>query len=381
MPSKAPEKESAGSLEQEVPISPQLPQRQKDLPRWDPRSWNLVTWIMAGVATAAVVVVAVVAGVLGARANAYPNYYKMEYTLKDTYAGSSFFDDFDYFTGYDPTHGFVHYVDSEGSKLHNLTERTSPAPPNSLSKDGTVILRVDAEDKNATTGRRSVRITSRKTYDTGLFIFDIVHTPYGCATWPALWLTDPNNWPDHGEIDVVESVNMGDTGNQMTLHTTDGCKIGKHRRRKQTGDVLAYDCWNATNYNIGCGVAGPPSSFGQAFNANGGGVYALDLRVEGIRVWLFNRTSIPSDITEQKPDPTTWGKALADFPNLECDIGKHFGNLSIIANIGLCGDWAGQKSIFNTNPMCSGTCSDYVAYKAKDFEQAYWEFGGFWIYQ
>lgn len=84
MPSKVPEKESAASLEQEVPISPGLPQRQQELPRWDPRVWNLGTWIVTGVIVAVVVVVAVVGGVLGARANAYPNYYKLEYTLKDT---------------------------------------------------------------------------------------------------------------------------------------------------------------------------------------------------------------------------------------------------------------------------------------------------------
>ncbi|KAJ4298902.1 hypothetical protein N0V90_004145 [Kalmusia sp. IMI 367209] len=284
------------------------------------------------------------------------------FTDKKLDTGDTFFDEFDYFTGYDPTHGFVHYVDAEGSKAQNLTVSNSSVQSNSLSTKGTAFLRVDSVDKNATTGRRSVRITSRKTYDAGLFIFDVAHSPYGCGTWPALWLSDPYNWPTHGEIDVVEAVNMGDTGNQMTLHTTDGCKIGKHRRRKQTGETQTYDCYNATNYNAGCGVTGPASSYGEVFNTNGGGVYAVELRSEGIRMWLFNRTSIPADIKSQSPDPSTWGTALADFPNLECDIGNHFGNMSIIANIDLCGDWAGQQSIFSSNP-------------------AYWAFGGFWVYQ
>lgn len=174
---------------------------------------------------------------------------------------------------------------------------------------------------------------------------------------------------------------MGETGNQMTLHTTSGCKIGKSRRRKQTGKAETYNCDDAMNYNSGCGVTGPPSSFGQAFNDNGGGVYAMELRGDGIRIWMFDRTSIPTDIAEKKPDPSTWGTAMADFPNLECDIGKHFSNMSIIANIDLCGDWAGQPNIFSSNAMCTGMCTDYVAWRPADFEQAYWEFGGFWVYQ
>jgi len=42
----------------------------------------------------------------------------------------------------------------------------------------------------AGTGRNSVRIGSKKQYTKGLFIFDIKHTPTGCGTWPALWLSE-----------------------------------------------------------------------------------------------------------------------------------------------------------------------------------------------
>lgn len=263
----------------------------------------------------------------------------------------------------------------------NLTSvDNSSASTSTLSTGSSVILKVDTSDKNATTGRRSVRITSKKQYNTGLFIFDVLHSPYGCATWPALWLTDPSNWPTNGEIDVMESVNMGDTGNQMTLHTSKNCKIGKDRKRKQTGSALTYNCYNGTNGNSGCGVQGPSNTFGAAFNQNGGGVYAMELRSEGIRMWMFNHSSIPSDITNKQPDPSTWPTALADFPNLECDIGSHFKNQSIIANIDLCGDWAGTQSVFGSNSQCTGTCSDWVAEKASEFDKAYWEFGGWWVY-
>ena len=261
----------------------------------------------------------------------------------------------------------------------NLTSTSNTtSSTRTLSGDGTAILRVDTSDKNATTGRRSVRITSRAAYTTGLFIFDVLHSPYGCATWPALWLAEIPNWPFDGEIDVMEAVNVGNRGNQMTLHTSKGCKIGKHRKRKETGTAISYDCWNATNANEGCAVHGPVDTFGEAFNNKGGGIYAMELRNEGIRMWMFDRDGVPSDIQSKKPDPSTWGTALADFPNLECNIGSHFKNMSIIVNIALCGDWAG--AVFNTTSQCTGSCTDWVTKKAGDFEKAYWEFGGFWVY-
>lgn len=68
------------------------------------------------------------------------------------------------------------------------------------------VLKVDTTETNASTGRFSVRITSQKQYNSGLFVFDILNTPYGCSTWPALWLTDPSNWPDYGMLVVISTV-------------------------------------------------------------------------------------------------------------------------------------------------------------------------------
>lgn len=155
-------------------------------------------------------------------------------------------------------------------------------------------MRVDTSDTDASTGRYSVRITSKNTYDSGLFVFDVLHSPYGCSTWPALWLADPSNWPENGwfifslelkllltvvtgEIDVAEAVEQGNTGVQTTLHTKKGCTMGV--KRKQYGGVLKDNCWNGTDDNAGCGVQGAVETYGEAFNDNGGGVsvfsYAL----------------------------------------------------------------------------------------------------------
>jgi hypothetical protein len=231
---------------------------------------------------------------------------------------------------------------------------------------------------NASTGRFSVRISSKKQYGTdNLFIFDVKHTPMGCGTWPALWLVDENNWPANGEIDVMEAVNVvSDAQNQMTLHTSKGCSMDV--KRKETGKVLKTNCLNSTNGNAGCGVDAGESTFGTAFNNNGGGVMAMELRSAGIRMWQFARASIPTDITSGSPDPSTWGEATADFPSTHCNIGNHFKNQSIIANIDLCGSWAGTQSVYSQS--CPGTCQDQVANNNTAFTDAYWEFGAFTVY-
>lgn len=181
----------------------------------------------------------------------------------------------------------------------------------------------------------------------------------------------------------MEAVNQGNTGNQMTLHTTVDCKMNV--KRKETGSVLTKNCWNGTDENAGCGVLGAKDTFGQAFNENGGGIYAMELRDAGIRMWFFQRDEIPSDIPTDvsnttAPDPSTWGEAIADFPNTHCDIGTHFKNQSIIANIDLCGSWAGQTKVYSTEGDCPGTCSNFVATNNTAFNTAVWEWASWRVY-
>lgn len=159
--------------------------------KWNPKNWSKIT-ILAVIAAVAVIIAGIIVGaVIGTRENAYPDYSALTYTLEDTYSGTGFFDNFDYFTGYDPTAGYVHYVDSSvaTSQQYNLTYASSES----------AVLKVDTTDTNADTGRYSVRITSKKQYNNGLFVFDILNSPYGCSTWPALWLSDPANWPENGK--------------------------------------------------------------------------------------------------------------------------------------------------------------------------------------
>jgi hypothetical protein len=99
------------------------------------------------------------------------------YVLEDDYTPSSFFDKFSFFTGSDPTSGFVSYVD-----------RTTAQNAGLISTGSSVYMGVDHTNIASSPGRQSVRISSTNSYTHGLVILDLAHMPGGiCGTWPALY--------------------------------------------------------------------------------------------------------------------------------------------------------------------------------------------------
>lgn len=79
-------------------------------PWYDPRGWSLRRKLIVAACVAVIIVAVIVGAVEGVKANAYPDYSRLNYSPADVYSGASFFDNFEYFTGYDPTKGFVQYV-------------------------------------------------------------------------------------------------------------------------------------------------------------------------------------------------------------------------------------------------------------------------------
>lgn len=156
-------------------------------------------------------------------------------------------------------------------------------------------------------------------------------------------------------------------------------------KRKQIGNALQSSCNHAKNDNAGCGVQGAQDTYGEALNANGGGIYAMEWRDAGIRVWFFPRSDIPSNIPEDvsnttAPDPSAWPEPFADFPSTDCDISSHFRNQSIVANIDLCGALAGAVDVYSGDYGCPGECTDFVATRPEAFETAFWEWRSWRVY-
>lgn len=224
----------------------------------------------------------------------------------------------------------------------------------------------------------SVRITSNKTYNNGLFILDLYSMPHGCSVWPAWWSVGAD-WPNNGEIDVIEGANNQAT-NQYTLHTGPGCTLDSApqavTKNITTGapeafsaHVLGTTCESSGADNDGCGfIDTDTTSYGHGFNDVGGGVYAHEWTDSGISMWHFARSDIPADISAGNPDPTTWGPPAAFFSSATCNIGEHFVNHNLVFDITLCGGFAG--ALYPTSG-CPGTCAEAVA-DPSNFDRAFY---------
>ena len=117
------------------------------------------------------------------------------YALDTSYSGDSFYTGWDFWTEADPTHGFVTYLDEEDAQDAGLLKR-GPSGSNIIGVDST-----NTYDYNVSyygvngLGRPSVRISTQKTWNHGLFIADIANMPGGvCGTWPAFWTLGDGTW-------------------------------------------------------------------------------------------------------------------------------------------------------------------------------------------
>jgi hypothetical protein len=168
----------------------------------------------------------------------------------------------------------------------------------------------------------------------------------------------------------------------MTLHTGPGCTISQG---SFSGHINTSNCdVNAAGQgaNVGCSIgASGSNTYGDSFNAIGGGVYATEWTDDHIAIWFFPRSAIPADITAGTPNPTSWSKPQALFKG-SCNIPSIFKDHKIVINTTFCGQWAGQADVWGS--MCSAkaaTCNDYVGNNPTAFKDAYWEINSLRVYQ
>ncbi|TFY69781.1 hypothetical protein EVJ58_g225 [Rhodofomes roseus] len=265
----------------------------------------------------------------------FPNGTNYVWAVDDTYEGSSFFDTFEFYTGDDPTHGSVNYTDRNTAFADGLAY---------VESDGIVVMKGDnttslSEGQN----RNSVRISSQKQYNTGLFILDLDMAPWGCGT------SSSHRYPSRHSLILQVS----------------GLRGGRWEAAPGPG-------------NAGCGVTEwSRASYGPIFDEQGGGVFAMKWDVSGIGVWSFYRAAVPQDVTNGQPTPSTWGEPVAFLEASGCDPITNFVNHSIIFDITFCGDWAGND--YGTSG-CPGTCAQRLM-DPSNFNNASWRIRSLTVYR
>ncbi|KAF9051587.1 hypothetical protein BJ165DRAFT_899491 [Panaeolus papilionaceus] len=289
-----------------------------------------------------------------------------KYDLIRDYSGSTFFNGWDFYGAPDNlTNGdanFVTAAQATSSKLAFVDPTSNHA-----------FVKVDNSTNVVFNNKRdTVRMQTNVRYGVGsVWIADFLHVPYGCSVWPAWWSQAPS-WPEGGEIDTFEGVNLI-TNNRMSLHTTPGCtQVGQQQSSSQ---VLSTDCSADSNNNMGCVTTDPnPAAYGAPFAQAGGGIFITELAATGVSIWFFSRKDIPSVLSSGNSfDTSALGLPVANFPNTGCDPAKFFQPQHLILDITLCGDFA-RPTISDTCPSTPDKCyPQYVLGPPSTYDTAYFE--------
>ncbi|KAF5349049.1 hypothetical protein D9758_012689 [Tetrapyrgos nigripes] len=296
-----------------------------------------------------------------------------QYHLSMDFSGPNFFEGFKYNESAIDSNNFgnVHFLGQDQALASNLTF---------VDSNGHAIIKVDNTTNGAgdiTFGRNTVYLMSNDLMSIGsLLVFDANHIPFGCSVWPALF-TQGQQWPEQGEIDIVEQVNRA-TKNQYSLHagsTAGTCMQADNTNQTGTPTATPNNCTVVpeNNQNTGCVVQdASDNSFGSGFNSNGGGVYATLWDENGITMWFWERNSVPSGI-DTNPDTTKFSTPAAFFPASGCNPSTVFGPQIITLYIDICGAFAGNDQVFQQTcgsvaPNCSALVGDPANYA-----DAYWD--------
>lgn len=108
-------------------------------------------------------------------------------------------------------------------------------------------------------------------------------------------------------------------------------------------------------------------------------MYATLWNSNGISIWWFRRSAIPSDITSGSPNPSGWPTPDANFPFGSSCPSSNFANHQIVVDLTFCGDWAGN--VYSSSGCPGSSCQSYVQNTPSAFSDAYWSINSFKVYQ
>ncbi|CAD6916401.1 unnamed protein product [Tilletia controversa] len=304
-----------------------------------------------------------------------------KYNLIKSYEGKTFFKDMMFFTGNDPSHGSVDYVDHDTAHESGLIGMM----------DGMAMMRVAPHHSGI---HRSVRPSTDISFTEGLIILDAMHHPTGCGTWPSFFTVPiDSNWPEDGEIDIIEGVG-GMNRNKYSIHTTAGCRVVQDQMIMHAAKLTGgQNCDAEATSDEGCAISGTQNGdFGVEYNANHGGVHVLDWHHKtGIRIFFFPRGSIPQDIEDGHPEPNSWGSPRAAWPATHCPPDQFFKKHTGTFTSTLCGTWSGNDAVWHgTQPGQQKSCAAHTGHDSceswlksgkAEMNEAYWQIKSLSIYQ
>jgi hypothetical protein len=115
----------------------------------------------------------------------------------------------------------VKYVDEATARKSNLINASSTTAAQ---------FGVDVTNKTPN-GRPSIRIESKKKYDSGLIVLDVAHMPFGCGTWPAYV-----HQRHYASMEANISFQILDTGSQLAERRRDRYPRRRERIHEQRHD-------------------------------------------------------------------------------------------------------------------------------------------------
>jgi beta-glucanase (GH16 family) len=212
-------------------------------------------------------------------------------------------DEFDY-TGLPDSSKWNYDVGGDGWGNNELQFYTEKRAENARVENGMLIIEARKEDwqKNHYT---STRLVTKGKGDWKYGRIEVrAKLPKGVGTWPAIWMLGSNtplNWPDDGEIDIMEHVGY----NPGYIHASIHCKKFNHIIGTQKTDTIIVP------------------DFSEKFH-----VYTIE--------WNADKVSIGVDST-----------VYFNFTNEHSgyDAWPFDNKLYLLLNVAVGGNWGGQKGV------------------------------------